>query len=232
MRGAFGPLREAAMNGADMGAQRRLLLDGMVAHRVPEDALLGADSRMEVGVALFELGDAWGTSRLAGTPQLPRGHAWPRDRAGEPLTFIASLDLAELAAPEPLPEAGILLVYWSEEGTRVFRVADGVPIADAEPPARTSTSRAVHLTGARMPLLTDTDGLPASLLEDLADELGPHQLLGAPRGINRAELPGEGWRFLAQLASGDRTLYLVTPEADLRTAQFDRTVGFMRQTPA
>src|SRR4051794_12725490 len=200
LRGAFAPLREAALNGANLSEQRRLLIEGVAAHRVDDDLLREVDQRLAVGIVLFELGDAWGSSRIGGVPQLPRRHTWPRDRTDAPLTFIASLDLAELMAPDPLPETGTLLVFWSDDGTRVFWVADGVPLTDAEAPPGTATAPSVQLTGFRMPVFSDTTGFPQAVTDDFSAELGPHQLLGAPRGIDSSELPGDGWTFLGQLS--------------------------------
>lgn len=55
-----------------------------------------------------------GRSRFGGAPELPDDVAWPRWR-GEPLTFLAQIDLAEVAAAGldggALPAEGLLLLF-------------------------------------------------------------------------------------------------------------------------
>jgi uncharacterized protein YwqG len=57
------------------------------------------------------------TSYLGGTPALPAGTAWP-SKGGEPLAFLASLDLVSLSAALPLawlPSSGRLLFFYDLE---------------------------------------------------------------------------------------------------------------------
>jgi uncharacterized protein YwqG len=56
-----------------------------------------------------------GRSRLGGDPDLPPTLAWPQIQ-GEPLVFVAQLDLAELAryeAATELPRAGLLSFFYA-----------------------------------------------------------------------------------------------------------------------
>jgi hypothetical protein len=91
-------------------------------------------------------------SRLGGPALLPGGRAWPRDRRGRPLTFLAGIDLAELDDFDErhvLPAGGWLLAFadiateeaeglveesGNDEGdvARVFVVSD---VVAADPPS-------------------------------------------------------------------------------------------------
>jgi len=51
-----------------------------------------------------------GASRFGGSPDVPRGFAWPTHRE-RPLTFLAQLDLSELGAVA-LPQTGWLLFFY------------------------------------------------------------------------------------------------------------------------
>lgn len=59
-------------------------------------------------------GDDDRRTRIGGRPLLPPGAPWPTTAAGDPLTFVAVIDLASAPPiPEPvvLPADGLLLVY-------------------------------------------------------------------------------------------------------------------------
>jgi uncharacterized protein YwqG len=59
-------------------------------------------------------------SRFFGKPYLPKGYNWPRSENGQPLTFVAQINLSELPKNEELPAKGQLVffldVYGSTEG--------------------------------------------------------------------------------------------------------------------
>lgn len=71
-----------------------------------------------------------GRSHVGGLPDLPAGVQWPRNREGDPLHFLAQVDLAELPAgsdrPAELPLGGTLLFFAPMEGTLAFD--DGNPV--------------------------------------------------------------------------------------------------------
>ncbi len=58
-----------------------------------------------------------GKSKLGGRPDVPTGFEWPRHK-DHPLSFIAQLNLAEVAAlntPYSLPQTGLLSFFYSDE---------------------------------------------------------------------------------------------------------------------
>ncbi|MCA9614302.1 MAG: DUF1963 domain-containing protein, partial [Myxococcales bacterium] len=67
---------------------------------------------------------AAGRTRLGGQPDLPEGLAWPESPEG-PMTFLAQIDLAAVAAPD-LPREGLLSFFFDRsdfhEGADVCRV--------------------------------------------------------------------------------------------------------------
>lgn len=82
------------------------------------------------------------SSWLGGVPRAPRAFRWPRGATGEPLHFIAQIDLGALA-PEPttgarppgLPSRGALLVFIGQQyAIRVLGAADLADAAPVEPP--------------------------------------------------------------------------------------------------
>ncbi len=70
-------------------------------------------------------------SRLGGPPLLPPGGAWPRTASGAPLTFLAGIDLAELAERDGLPDAGWLLFFSEVENDAVVEGLMNGPEANA-----------------------------------------------------------------------------------------------------
>ncbi len=73
-----------------------------------------------------------GRSRVGGLPDLPAGTAWPINREGLPLHFIAQVDLAELPAgdprPELLPACGTLLFFARMDREMFFDEGDPVRV--------------------------------------------------------------------------------------------------------
>lgn len=66
-----------------------------------------ADSRSDAAIA--------GASRLGGFPDLPAGLPWPVSDDGTPLSFIAQLDLGQMAAHDAdgiLPRTGLLSFFY------------------------------------------------------------------------------------------------------------------------
>lgn len=75
-------------------------------------------------------------SWLGGLPRLGSA-AWPRDGAGSALSFVAQLDLAEVAAASPdapLPVSGALAFFLDGTGAKVVAIPEGVHDF-TEPPA-------------------------------------------------------------------------------------------------
>ncbi len=78
------------------------------------------------------------TSWLGGAPRLG-ATPWPRDDGGEPLHFVAQIDLADVAGAAngtPLPTEGSLAFFIGREGA-VIHVPGGQGTMPAEPPADT-----------------------------------------------------------------------------------------------
>jgi uncharacterized protein YwqG len=201
-RKPFAPLRELALAGADLTLQRAAMVDGLLAHGISADTVLAIMENVRDGVGLLELEDSTRRSRIGGDPELPPGEEWPRDLDGEPLTFIATLDLDELPYLDPLPVGGTLLVFWSERyfewermdfrvATRVFWLPPGVEPVGVPTPDGANAYESVPLSGFLMPVLGEEENI------DVADEdeepffeaqeellgLYGHQLLGASRDI-------------------------------------------------
>lgn len=201
-RDAFGPLRALSLDGADLDLMRPVLIDGLLQHGVSADSMPSILEHVRDGIALFELGDTTRRSRIGGAPQLPEGTDWPRDRDGEPFSFIAAIDLDEMPGLDPLPPDGTLLVYWSEryfefermdflEATRVFWVAREEGLAPATAPEGAPSYESVPLSGGLMPILGGFEDVRLASDEEDAwyeavDELTglhQHQLLGASRDV-------------------------------------------------
>jgi uncharacterized protein YwqG len=116
--------------------QTRLVtyLDGQLArYRADlEDAGLGrrADVLCEAALPSIRLtadGEidamATGVSRLGGSPDLPPDVPWPADDDGMPLSFIAQLDLPQVAvhdAQETLPRSGLLSFFYAAASQRAW----------------------------------------------------------------------------------------------------------------
>ena len=196
------PLREAALAGADLVAQRRVLVRALDANGMSSEGVAAAMEHVRTAVVLLEDRDGDRRSRIGGPPQLPPGIDWPRDPDGRPLTFIATIDLGENPPLDPLPERGTLLVFWSERyfelermdfrvATRVFWVPDRVQPVEARTPEGAAEYDAVPLSGVPMPVLgelehievpeRDSDALFA-VYDGLSYQYS-HQLLGASRDI-------------------------------------------------
>jgi uncharacterized protein YwqG len=84
---------------------------GRYADSLSDAALPGirllADPRSDAAIA--------GTSRLGGFPDLPAGLPWPVDDDGAPLSFIAQLELGQMAAHDVegiLPRTGLLSFFY------------------------------------------------------------------------------------------------------------------------
>jgi len=91
-----------------------------------------------------------GVSRLGGSPDLPPDVAWPADGDGTPLSFIAQLDMRQLAAHDAegiLPRAGLLSFFYAAASQRawgfdpadhgawaVIHTAGGAPAGPREAP--------------------------------------------------------------------------------------------------
>ncbi len=79
-------------------------------------------------------------AQLGGSPALPDGLAWPRSDAGQPLGFVAGIDLGRLPVGGldiPLPTNGMLLLFYRDPLEDLPDVVLGVagPLPDLQPPA-------------------------------------------------------------------------------------------------
>ena len=159
------------------------------------------------GIVLRRADDE-GRSRIGGHGLLPAGEKWPHDPNGNPLTFIAAIDLAELPPVEPLPADGTLLFYWDfvfyelaeidfVAATRVYWTPAGHMLREDRPPGdaavrelETLSVRGVAMPVAGEPRKVDRKiaGAPdrqalLDAMNDLAPTLYGHQLLGSSRDI-------------------------------------------------
>lgn len=66
---------------------------------------------------------AAGVSRLGGSPDLPPDAPWPAEDDGTPLSFIAQLDMRQMAAHDVqgiLPRAGLLSFFYAAASQRAW----------------------------------------------------------------------------------------------------------------
>jgi hypothetical protein len=163
----------------------------------------------EVAVEANRLVSGGSRSRLGGPALLPPGEPWPLDADGDPLTFLAGIDLGELAVRGPLPEAGWMLCFASldslaEPGpnvagqpARMFYTRD--PVA-ADPPGERLDERFV--TPRAQLVLPDAWGAGRSfgldvvesvVYDELAADLAgdAHWVLGALSGVQGEPLGGD-----------------------------------------
>jgi hypothetical protein len=153
-----------------------------------------------------------GASRFGGSPDLPEDFEWPENRHGEPLAFLAQLDLRKAAGRSPLPELpndGWLLIFYdlnkgpsghaSEfNGWRVLHVDGASRLARRAPPREAGDS----LSACSL-RFHQQSALP-SLTTLLADESGSKQLRSF---LDRSgEEYGASRERLMQSASGHRLL--------------------------
>lgn len=64
-----------------------------------------------------------GVSRLGGSPDLPPDAPWPAEEDGTPLSFIAQLDMRQMAAHDVegiLPRAGLLSLFYAAASQRAW----------------------------------------------------------------------------------------------------------------
>jgi hypothetical protein len=104
-------------------------------------------------------------SRVGGGAILAHGDAWPVGRDGWPMVPVATIDLAERPDLAPLPDDGMLLLYWDRDGAggtdpvsacRVFWLSPGAPADEpAEPDSYPGSYEATPITGTLMPVAGD-----------------------------------------------------------------------------
>ena len=107
-------------------------------------------------------------SRLGGSGVLPAGEPWPRGPGGCPLSFLARIDLAEIADPAPLPSEGSILFF------AAIGAEDPDALVDHSPNAPSSAARVYYVR-------SQTDLVDASEPESLA-------LLRHRRVVGQAQL--------------------------------------------
>jgi uncharacterized protein (TIGR02996 family) len=156
-----------------------------------------------------------GTSRYGGRPDLPPKTAWPVDR-GDPLTFIAQFNLAEIhasPAARELPAAGLLSLFclhgygweFTKTNWRLLYFPGVSKLARRDPPPELPKKHAAP--SGRMTLYENVT-LPAP------DSVWGEELLKALRRIDR---DGTAYRnLLGELGGGDGLLgYPHTFEGDV-----------------
>ena len=145
-----------------------------------------------------------GSSKLGGDPDLPADAQWPRGRGKRPLSFVAQLDLAELAAcalPAELPRTGLLSFFCDLARSASQRSLDvhvahhthqrealvrrpapadatGVPLPDVLPASPLRVRRA--LSFPPMPAFSSSEREAVWYLDNLSirPHSGAHQALG------------------------------------------------------
>jgi len=78
---------------------------------------LPAIEQLKLPTFLIEAGPEEKNSRIGGTPLLPSDAAWPQWK-GEPLSFLAQIDLSEVPSGADrlgLPESGMLSFFYNED---------------------------------------------------------------------------------------------------------------------
>lgn len=188
-------------------------------------------------------------SYFGGTTALPTATPWPT-KAGEPLTFLASLDLASLRAVTPidwLPSSGRLLFFYDVDGQpwgfdpkdrgswAVLFVGEDTPLAAtaAEPVARSLPRHSVSFVPIETYPSSERPNVAVlGLNEAESDRLGDltasvyrgvpcHQVAGWPNPIQGDEMELE-----CQLAShgiycGDSSGYQRSEASNLRDGAGD-----------
>ncbi|MBC9915373.1 YwqG family protein [Chitinophaga varians] len=100
-----------------------------------------------------------GNSRIAGEPDLPPGFVWPLTAEGEPMSFIAQLDLEAIYPQDTqqlLPPAGILYFFMGDMqqarniAHKVIYVADKTGLRRTPPPGTTILEKEERFTGYRL----------------------------------------------------------------------------------
>ena len=199
-------LLRLAREGAPLDRQRSALAEVLSAAGLSSERTEAALAHARDAVALLEQ-DGGGRGRLGGQALLPPGEPWPRDRDGRQLGFIAAIDLGELPGLAPLPDSGLLLVYWDfefhdldrmdfVESTRVWLVDDPETAVAQDPPAPEEPRQAIALTGAVMPVLGELEKVDEAIGDGEHDDedawydvnhalimLHDHQLLGSSRDV-------------------------------------------------
>ena len=196
-------LREAAVAGADLDAQRELIIDILRSHGVHEGQLRALLDHTRDGVVLLESGNGSRRSRIGGPGVLAPGQDWPRGPDGTGLTLIARLCLDELPNLEPLPSGGELVIYWSEHygewekldwrvATSVRYLPEGSATEEVPAPGGVSSYPAIPLTGVLMPVVGELERVVTlgssdnDAVYDAFEDLEPaysHALLGSSRDV-------------------------------------------------
>jgi Domain of unknown function (DUF1963) len=109
-------LRALAESGTPIEQQRNVLRERLLGRKLPIRTVDGMLGYAAPGVVLRPTETAT-TSWLGGPAMLADGATWPmNERRGRPLSHLATLDLAQLGAPEPLPADGHLVLSFDIEG--------------------------------------------------------------------------------------------------------------------
>lgn len=158
----------------DAAAIKDVFAERLADRGLPEDAAKAIAASCAPCI-LLKLTYGWrpwprkGRSRFGGAPDVPRDFIWPRSqyeeiwgkrrdgeplqlrqKGGPPLTFVAQLDLAEIAPLRPpgiaLPEAGLLSIFYDRHempngtepgdptGWRIYHFKPGADLISHHPP--------------------------------------------------------------------------------------------------
>jgi hypothetical protein len=114
------PVERLMLRFSEQAVSDEVLLEGLIEHHQLQEQRTAIQRLLRPALALTtkKLSDSKlriGASRNGGSPNLPADFAWPTYEDGRPLTFLAQLNLAEVAAAgstiTALPNAGQLVVF-------------------------------------------------------------------------------------------------------------------------
>ncbi len=131
-----------------------------------------------------------GASRIGGSPDVPADFVWPRERNGDPLPFIAQVNLADVprVTDHPLPASGLLALFYAEsEGVLVH--VDGPLVRTPRPDGNAYEYYAElkpHLLAAELAI--SIPGYCSPLCPPLADYGSFHDLVAEAAGETRLSI--------------------------------------------
>lgn len=154
---------------------------------------LHAAIRPMLALRLAGPGDRVGGNRFGGSPDLPRGSAWPRHRFG-PYRFLGQLDLAELAvhtAAMASPWCGLL----PPDGLLSLFVGDD-PTGEIDPTAEMFWGNPSYAVAHYAPPGTELAPLAPPKEVDFGSAVGASYEVGA-------ELPFDGYQVQRAVGAGE-----------------------------
>jgi Domain of unknown function (DUF1963) len=199
-------------SGAPLGVQREALVAYLARRGVTDASIAVVLEHTRDGVVLRPT-ERDARTRIGGQALLPDGVAWPIASTGNPMSFVAAFDFAELPPLDPLPRTGTLVVYWNFSwfdaprdvpgqmdmlrATRTYWLADGDGATRPEAPDGAGSIRPTPLRGTLAPVPGEAtrvatklgDAVDARSLFEAMNDLsaagffGSHRILGASQDI-------------------------------------------------